>query len=322
MIKIEKCNLCNSSSFKPVLQSLSSDYPDKLPQKFNIDKCASCGLVFLNPQPTAEDLKLVYQPNYYPQNWQTEYAKTVLYKSNREKAFYFFKKNPFQLAVKILRRIFSERSHFLKDKTRFLDIGCGNGVFLLDIARSAEERGYKMKLFGTDVVVPFNPVFKDCGIELIQKDFKETNFPDNYFDFVTAHHVVEHFSNPLKAFKEIYRISKKGGVVAIEVPNINSLGFFLFKKYWVGFAIPAHLYYFSAKTLMECAQQAGFKVKKTRYVEEAETFLFSFLRWLKINEDSVNYWARNSFLNLIFTPFVQILNISKQGGIVEIILEK
>lgn len=319
---IKQCNLCGKSLFKRILNSIPSDYPDKLPQSFNMEKCISCGLVFLNPKPSKEDLNLIYQPNYYPQNWQTKYAKTMLYKSNKEKVFYFLKKNPFQLINKVLRRIFSERSHFLEDKSRLLDIGCGNGVFLLDIARAVKKRGYKMKLYGVDIIVPKNSIFKDYNINLIREGLEKTNFPDNYFHFITGHHVIEHFNNPLNVFKNIYRITKPKGIIALEAPNINSFSFKFFKKYWVGIAIPSHLYYFSTETIKQYAQKTGFKVKKIRYVEEAETFLFSLLRWLKIKEDKVNYLARNSFLNLIFFPFVQLLNIFRIGDTIEIILEK
>ena len=314
--------MCEGSNFTVVLEFTPEKYPQQLFKPHSLLKCLQCGLVFLHPHPSKEEVNAFYAPTYYTQNWQTEYAKTTLYRSNREKIFYFLRRNPLQLVVKLIRRIFTERSRFLKHNSRFLDIGCGNGVFLLNLAREAKKLGYAMELFGQDIVLPQHVAFQEHHITLRCGDFHEIKFPDEYFDFLTAHHSIEHLSDASAVFKEIYRIAKKGAQIAIEVPNIDSFSFKVFKEYWSGIAMVGHLFYFSPATLRKYAQQAGFLVKKLRHVEDSETFLFSLLRKMGMKEEKVERLARNPLLNLLFMPFVQLLNILRLGDTIEIILVK
>jgi len=44
-------------------------------------------------------------------------------------------------------------------------------------------------------------------------------FPDNSFQEIVAHHVVEHLQDFASAMKEMYRICSKDGCVYIEVPH-------------------------------------------------------------------------------------------------------
>jgi len=53
----------------------------------------------------------------------------------------------------------------------------------------------------------------------IKMDVHDMTFKDDEFDCVFMCHVAEHFLNPVKAFKEIYRVLKKGGKVFSITPN-------------------------------------------------------------------------------------------------------
>lgn len=46
-------------------------------------------------------------------------------------------------------------------------------------------------------------------------------FRDNEFDLIEADHLLEHLNNPLRAMKELYRISKKNGLIIIRVPHFS-----------------------------------------------------------------------------------------------------
>src|SRR4051812_41424572 len=58
------CNLCGQSDQFETIWTL----PDRqwaLPDRFLLVRCPSCGLVFLNPQPSAEELDRHYPALYY-----------------------------------------------------------------------------------------------------------------------------------------------------------------------------------------------------------------------------------------------------------------
>lgn len=53
---------------------------------------------------------------------------------------------------------------------------------------------------------------------ILHQDLTKTSFEDDKFDIVITSDVLEHIPEPYSAFKEIYRILKKGGVHVFTVP--------------------------------------------------------------------------------------------------------
>ncbi len=99
------------------------------------------------------------------------------------------------------------------ERTKILDVGCGHSDLL-------EEAYFKTPhAYGVDPeadVVHRNPFLKDIRTEFVEK----MSFEDNFFDVVVSAWVLEHLSDPEKAFSEIYRVLKPGGVVIFLTPNV------------------------------------------------------------------------------------------------------
>jgi predicted SAM-dependent methyltransferase len=45
------------------------------------------------------------------------------------------------------------------------------------------------------------------------------SFGDEAFDFVIINHVLEHLANPVKSLREVFRITRRGGIVVLAVPD-------------------------------------------------------------------------------------------------------
>ena len=114
-------------------------------------------------------------------------------------------------AVEIFERFVLERN------ARLLDLGAGGGGFAAALA----DRGYAT-LYGSDredlllpearrVLAGFERADLNCGV---------IPWPDGFFDAVTAWEVLEHLENPYHAVREIYRVTKPGGIFIFSVPNI------------------------------------------------------------------------------------------------------
>jgi len=89
--------------------------------------------------------------------------------------------------------------------SKVLDVGsAGYGIILPWL----ELYGFS-ELYGCDIV--FEKDFKRGKIKYSRQDLQKTNFPADYFDFVTSISVIEHGVNPGSYFKEMFRILKKGG---------------------------------------------------------------------------------------------------------------
>ncbi len=139
-----------------------------------------------------------------------------------------------------------------------LDIGCGSGTFL----RGMNSVGWKC--FGTEVSEAskkFTKSLKMQGIKISYGDPTEIKCRAESFDLVTFWHVLEHLGNPERYLKHSRRILKKGGLIFIAVPNIESMSFRLWGPNWLHFDVPRHLQHFSPATLSYLLKKNGFAVK-------------------------------------------------------------
>jgi len=55
-------------------------------------------------------------------------------------------------------------------------------------------------------------------LEIIQGDIQSIEFPDDSFDVAIATAVIEHLPSPVKAMKEIKRVVRPGGILALTAP--------------------------------------------------------------------------------------------------------
>lgn len=100
---------------------------------------------------------------------------------------------------------------------QLLDGGCGPGTITVDLAA----------LVAPGTVTAIEPVpaaldlARDCArergqhnIDFVVADVHALQFPDNSFDVVHAHQVLQHVADPVTALSEMRRVCKPGGVVA------------------------------------------------------------------------------------------------------------
>ena len=111
---------------------------------------------------------------------------------------------------------------------RILDVGCGRGHDLLRISEKYQER--TLKLYGIEVVRedalvaarravehPGNP-----SISVLMSEAEKLPFREEQFDAVICSEVIEHLPNPDMALREIARVTKPGGTLAITTPNMGN----------------------------------------------------------------------------------------------------
>ena len=144
-------------------------------------------------------------------------------------------------------------------KGHLLDFGCGWGHFL----SVAKERGWA--IFGLEPL-PGHALYARAttGAQVITDTLRDNTFLSGYFDAITAFQVFEHLPNPGVDLKRLYRILKPGGVLLIEVPNIDTWSIRLLGPRHRHFVID-HLNFFSAHTLGQLLQRNGFEILESFY---------------------------------------------------------
>lgn len=100
-------------------------------------------------------------------------------------------------------------------KKRILDIGCGDGQFLLELRRQNFEF-----LAGHEIPGMNLSHLQSLGIHLY-RDMDWSSIPSDAFDVVTLLDVAEHVKRPLRLFEQCGRILKPGGYLYFHTPVVT-----------------------------------------------------------------------------------------------------
>ncbi|GHT77277.1 hypothetical protein FACS1894130_01080 [Spirochaetia bacterium] len=228
------CALCGGGSFKPRLSC----------EGFSYVRCTRCGLVQMNPQPAAADVRLRYGGDYLSYETANEAVFLRLQKLALEDAGFY----------ELEKALFSSPP---APSPSVLDIGCATGTLL----ETLKNRGWRT--LGVEISVPqaeYARRSRDLDVRTLP--LEENRFPGNSFNTVLASHLIEHLNDPASFVREVYRILLPGGHFFVTTPNIAGFQARLFRSLWRS-AIFDHLYLFSIRTLSALLRRTGFILEKT-----------------------------------------------------------
>lgn len=302
--------ICQGKEFKNLFKCY--DQLLNIPGEFNLMECKTCGVKFLNPQPTYKELEKYYTNEKY---YSLKKVDTNSYKTKLKLFLYdlYFNRQNKNYFYKILFSPikFMVRTAVIKKDSKLLDIGCGSGQFL-----------YEMKHFGLDVhgIDPgeFNEDYAD-ELKLIKNDLMKKQYPDEFFDIITMNHVFEHINNPKEMTKEIYRILKPKGTFIIGLPNTRSLANKLFNKNWLAYDIPRHLFNYSDEQIITFLKKNKFRIKGIRYNSRPTQFVMSLYYLFNIKKRNGKL---NKLLEVLFIPLTLFVNLMKLGDQIEVVCIK
>ena len=106
----------------------------------------------------------------------------------------------------------------LKDGMRILDVGSGTGVYtelLLENLTHSSVTALEVdrKLF--DISKNRLSDYEGNRLNLKFGSIKNSGLKENNYDFIVCRFVFQHLENPMEATREIYKLLKPGGIVAI-----------------------------------------------------------------------------------------------------------
>ncbi|MET8975321.1 class I SAM-dependent methyltransferase [Streptomyces sp. NPDC004539] len=106
----------------------------------------------------------------------------------------------------------------LKPHMKVLDIGCGPGTITADLAALVPDG----RVTGVDqapgVLEQARATAAERGltnVDFAVADVHALDFPDDTFCVVHAHQVLQHVGDPVQALREMRRVTKPGGLVAV-----------------------------------------------------------------------------------------------------------
>lgn len=196
--------------------------------------CRNCGLVWTDPRPNADEVK-----SFYSDKYRLEYKGAYT-----PKLKHVYRAG--QIAV--------ERYKLIADRlcpdSEILDIGASSGEFVYLL----RAHGYNAR--GIEPNRGYGEYARDhlkLPIQIgMAGDFE---LPADSIDVATMHHVFEHLEDPLGQLRLLHPALRRGGIVAIEVPNIESRVGAPANRFHLG-----HLFNFNLATLEAMGRAGGYSV--------------------------------------------------------------
>ncbi|HJP77955.1 MAG TPA: methyltransferase domain-containing protein [Pseudonocardiaceae bacterium] len=106
----------------------------------------------------------------------------------------------------------------LRPGVRVLDVGCGPGTITVDMAARVAPGQVTAIDTATSVIAEAAALAEAEGatnVEFAVADVYALPYPDDSFDVVHAHQVLQHLADPVAALREMGRVCRPGGVVAV-----------------------------------------------------------------------------------------------------------
>ncbi|MEG3618518.1 class I SAM-dependent methyltransferase [Magnetovibrio sp. PR-2] len=230
---ISTCPLCHSDELT---------FWFKTPHS-RVERCPSCGLGMLNPQPDDATLEGIYDSTYFigSNNERLRAQGNALKRGTARLQL--------DTIAEFLNTDSTEKKH-----PKLLEIGCGLGNFLY----VADQAGFDVQ--GIDVsqsaVQHANDALgKPCAQAGLLEDM---NLPQGGYDIVVLADVIEHVRDPKAFLAHVQTLVKPGGIIFMAAPSLDSFTARLMGRYWIEFKLE-HLFYFNRKTLSQLLRTTGFE---------------------------------------------------------------
>lgn len=189
---------------------------------------------------------------------------------------------------------------YLKPGMKILDVGCGPGSITLDVASNYAPGSHVTGIDqGQGAVEAATASAKEQGItnvEFAVGNVHHLQFPDDTFDLVYAHQVIQYVPEIPRAMKELLRVTKPGGHIAIKEADFSAFVFYpeepaieRFKHVFVDTMAAAGGEARAAARMKHWALEAGYDASRIKY--DASTLCFA-------TPEGTNGWA-NTFIDRI-----------------------
>ena len=295
------CLLCGAVAHLTISRLMDTRFG--IPGSYNVTRCSRCGLEQIDPPPSHEELKHLYE-SYY--NFGGREKK--LYGRVRK---WFFRSGAHRLWAAIDGDIcFYTRT----GSGRLLDLGCNEGRGL----RIYSDNGYEVE--GLELNEEAAAVAREGGFA-VHTGLLETLHPSTLFDVVVLSNVLEHSLNPIQMLRDVRRVLRPGGQVWISCPNSRSGFRSLFGRYWINWHAPFHIVHFSRDTLAKLLREEGFTGIKLREVTPSLWVASSIIVRLFASKGKPTRQLRNPFLlfglmlvsRLVLCPVLYLCNRRGRG---------
>ncbi len=229
--------------------------------RFRVHDCARCGLVYLWPQLSDDEVRDMFSRLYSVGEGSVPELKSYY--------GFTYEDDPGNPLVQLYERWLDALGRH-RAPGRLLDIGCGTGLFLA----VARRRGYQP--FGIDDCAEATRHAREhFGLDVWEGEFQDFPAAAAGFDAITMWDIIEHARRPVELLRSARGVLAPGGVIGVSTPNQRSvLDVVAGALYRASggrvtwplekFYIEQHFLYFTPDTLRDAARSAGLVLEELR----------------------------------------------------------
>ena len=269
---VPRCPVCGSAERSLLYTGLTDRVFCVADGAWDLYRCAQCASGYLDPRPTPESIGRAYAGYYthdaedHPTVRRKGRIRSLLhdlvngYQNHR----YGLQRSPalpigrwlLPLLPSLCTAADAECRHLPllpAGGGRLLDVGCGNGGFLM-LARQA---GWQVE--GLDFDAGAVQAARSRGLEVHHGGIEALSARSACYDVITLCHVIEHVHDPITTLRRLHALLKPGGMLWLDTPNLASLGAARFGQHWRDLDPPRHLVLFTPESLRGALAKAGFR---------------------------------------------------------------
>lgn len=195
-------------------------------------QCRRCGLVYVTPRPSLEDMKQLYDG----QETRVDLRAHLLRRD---------------VKCAQARRSLRTIARF-QPPGRLLEVGSAAGYLLWE----AKKIGYDVQ--GLDITHAFVEFSRtQLGVPVHEGTLQDAPFADGAFDVVYTRNVLSHLAFPRMEHERIHRLIRPGGFLIFETGNVAELPAADAGE----LELPDHLYHFGEATIRRLLSLTGFSVR-------------------------------------------------------------
>ena len=226
---------------------------------YNLVKCSKCGLLYVNPRPSLEDISKALATGVH--SGENAINFTGKYEEQKIKKY-----------LRILADFYPEEKAELNDK-KWLDIGCGYGEFLEALRIYTNDRIDAKGSDPNEAKARFAQT-KSLNVSYIDLD---THFEK--YNYISLLNVFSHIPDPVKFFADLKKNLAPNGEVFLQTGHTCHLPA---KHHHKPYQMPDHLSFANQEIVENIFKRLGFEIVNVKiYKNEFYPYTFNLLTFLK-----------------------------------------
>jgi len=287
------CPACGAREGDVIAEGVDFEY-HVTDDVFHMVQCKECGVIYLNPRPAIEELGRIYPLSYVPYH----FAEALNGLTGTARNF-------------LLKRRAVAFRRLVGNEARILEVGCGNGAFLL-LMRRFGSSGWE--LAGVDIDDVARQPLERNNITFHHGRFEDLSFAADSWDLIVMKDVIEHLDNPAAVLEKARHVLKPSGLLLLETPNYQGWDAKIFRSsYWGGWHFPRHWTIYHPQSLRSHLHRSGFELISIKPLLSPNFWAQSFHHWLAESK-RVSFLAKwfdcRYFLPMAFFGAVDLFQVT------------